>query len=160
MSYEEESRCIFCDIAVGNAPAHIVHQDDVILAFLDKRPVFAGHCLVVPRKHFATLTDIPSYIMEPLFANAKLLSQAIEASMGAGGTFIAINNKVSQSVPHFHIHVIPRKKGDGLKGFFWPRIRYRNEEYMEQVRDRIAQAVSEMRENDRYTSLVEQDFIK
>ncbi|MDY6833182.1 MAG: HIT family protein [Chloroflexota bacterium] len=146
MSDKEKSGCIFCDIAIGNAPAYIVYQDDVILAFLDKRPVFAGHCLVVPKKHFATLTDIPSYIMEPLFANAKLISKAIEASMGAGGTFIAINNKVSQSVPHFHIHVIPRTKGDGLKGFFWPRMRYRDEEYVEQVRDRIAQAVSTTRD--------------
>ncbi len=120
--------CIFCAIAAGTTPAHIVFADAVTVAFLDARPVFKGHVLVVPRAHYPTLPDLPGPLLEPFFGVVRLLSAAVPAALGAQGTFVALNNVVSQSVPHLHAHVVPRTKGDGLRGFFWPRQKYASDE--------------------------------
>src|SRR5512132_598875 len=122
--------CLFCRIAAGTEPAAIVFEDDRSVAFLDVRPLFAGHTLLVPRAHVETLPELPAETVAPLFGSAKLLCVAIERAMGAAGTFVAINNRVSQSVPHLHVHVVPRRPKDGLKGFFWPRQSYRDEAHM------------------------------
>jgi histidine triad (HIT) family protein len=116
--------CPFCAIVAGEAPAHVVLDDDVALAFLDVRPVFPGHVLLVPKAHHETLADLPPDLVEPLFSRAQRLSVAVPAALGAVGTFVAMNNKVSQSVPHLHVHVVPRRPKDGLRGFFWPRTKY------------------------------------
>ena len=113
--------CLFCDIATHKIEAKIVFEDAISLAFLDYRPLFAGHCLLIPKTHYATLADLPEDLVGPLFLNAQHLTKAVEEAMEAEGSFVAMNNVVSQSVPHFHIHIVPRKKGDGLRGFFWPR---------------------------------------
>ena len=118
-----------------------VFQDAKTVAFLDHRPVFPGHTLLIPRQHHETLADLPDELIEPFFRNARLLAQALEQAMAADGTFIAINNKVSQSVPHLHVHIVPRKRKDGLRGFFWPRQKYESDEQMREVRDRIRAAV-------------------
>ena len=116
--------CIFCEIAAGAAEAEIVYSDETSVAFLDARPLFAGHTLLIPRDHHETLDHLPEEQVGDLFLLARRLSVAVRAAMGAEGSFLAMNNKVSQSVPHFHIHVVPRVKGDGLRGFFWPRTKY------------------------------------
>jgi histidine triad (HIT) family protein len=131
------SSCIFCAIVREPAHAEQVFADEHTVAFLDHRPLFPGHVLVVPREHHETLGDLPPVLLAPLFAAARLLTRAIEAALGADGTFVALNNKVSQSVPHLHVHVIPRRKGDGLRGFFWPRVGYTSREQMVETRDRI-----------------------
>lgn len=136
--------CAFCDIIAGNATTHIVFEDEACLAFLDKRPLFPGHCLLVPKKHIGNLPELDSALIKPLFSITRLLSGAVETAMKAEGTFVAINNKVSQSVPHLHIHVVPRKKKDGLKGFFWPRNPYRDEEHMLEVCERIKKVISDL----------------
>lgn len=133
--------CVFCEIARGGSPAHIVLQDDVVTAFLDLRPVFPGHVLVVPRDHHETLTDLPDELIEPFFKRVRLLAGAVQSAMGAEGTFVAMNNKVSQSVPHLHAHIVPRKRKDGLRGFFWPRKRYSGDDEMSAVAERIRMAV-------------------
>jgi histidine triad (HIT) family protein len=120
--------CVFCEIVAGSRPAHRVFEDEACLGFLDARPVFAGHVLLVPRRHHETLTDLPAELLGPLFATTQRTVQAVETALGADGTFVAINNKVSQSVPHLHVHVVPRKKKDGLRGFFWPRQKYASDE--------------------------------
>jgi histidine triad (HIT) family protein len=120
--------CVFCAIAAGDVPAFVVSSSDSYVAFLDTRPVFKGHVLVAPRTHVVTLADLPSSDVGPYFAYVRSLSTAVEKALGAGGTFVAINNKVSQSVPHLHTHVVPRTKGDGLRGFFWPRTKYASDE--------------------------------
>jgi histidine triad (HIT) family protein len=135
--------CTFCRI-VGDAGALTVYEDDDVLAFLDHRPLFPGHCLVVPRDHHETLGDLPPAAVAPLFLATRLLGRAVEEAMEAEGTFVAINNKVSQSVPHLHVHVVPRKKGDGLRGFFWPRQRYEGPEAMERTRERLRAAVDRL----------------
>jgi histidine triad (HIT) family protein len=132
--------CIFCEIAAGRADAAIIFADDRFTAFLDARPVFLGHVLVVPNQHVETLPELPQELIEPLFLRAQALAAALPVALGCEGTFVAMNNKVSQSVPHLHVHVVPRTKGDGLRGFFWPRIKYGSTEEMEQYRTRIAQA--------------------
>ena len=116
--------CLFCRIVAGDEPAHIVldHPDGV--AFLDVRPVFPGHTLLVPRDHHETLPELPADRVAPFFALAQRIAAAIPAALGAQGTFVAMNNVVSQSVPHLHVHTVPRTKGDGLRGFFWPRQKY------------------------------------
>ena len=113
------------------------------MAFLDHRPVFPGHCLLVPKDHHETLADLPDKLIAPLFHNAQLLARAVEAGLQAHGTFVAMNNRVSQSVPHLHVHVVPRRRKDGLKGFFWPRQPYKNDEEIRLVREAIRQALSE-----------------
>ena len=114
------ANCTFCNIVRGEVSSDRVFEDEFSLAFLDHRPVFPGHCLLVPRQHIPTLNDLPTELMGPLFANTQLLALAMEQGLLAEGTFIAINNRVSQSVPHLHIHVVPRRKKDGLKGFLAP----------------------------------------
>jgi histidine triad (HIT) family protein len=133
--------CVFCEIASGAREAPIVHQDAATIAFLDHRPLFPGHVLLVPRGHHELLADLPADQVGPLFQGARVLSQAVQSALEAEGTFLAINNGVSQSVPHVHVHVIPRRKGDGLKGFFWPRVHYRDAGHLEDVRSRIERAV-------------------
>jgi histidine triad (HIT) family protein len=113
--------CIFCSIVSGAAEAEIVHADDDSIAFLDARPLFPGHTLLVPRAHHETLADLPEERVGGLFRLTRRLSTAVRDAMGAEGSFVAINNRVSQSVPHLHVHIVPRVKGDGLRGFFWPR---------------------------------------
>jgi histidine triad (HIT) family protein len=132
--------CAFCDIAEGRTPAHIVFEDDATLAFLDHRPIFPGHTLLIPRAHFETLADLPSDLVGPFFTVAQKLAVAVEASMEAEGSFVALNNKVSQSVPHLHVHVVPRRRKDGLRGFFWPRTRYASEAEMADVAERVRAA--------------------
>ena len=116
--------CVFCSIVTGVTPAHRVHADDDFVAFLDARPVFKGHVLLVPRTHVVTLPDLPDALRDPFLAAAQRLASAMVDGLGAQGSFVAMNNTVSQSVPHLHCHVVPRTKGDGLRGFFWPRTRY------------------------------------
>lgn len=116
--------CVFCSIVKGDVPANVVLDDGVCLAFLDTKPVFFGHVLVVPRAHVVTLPELAPDRVGPLFARVQLLAAALPKAMEAEGSFVALNNVVSQSVPHLHVHVVPRKKGDGLKGFFWPRRKY------------------------------------
>lgn len=132
--------CVFCRIAAGDVPAHLVHADDDFLVFLDHRPLFAGHTLVVPRPHVDTFLDLDPARVGPLFQLVQRTSRAVERGMGADGVFNAINNKVSQSVPHLNVHVIPRRLKDGLKGFFWPRYKYSGEDEMIRTRDAIAGA--------------------
>ena len=119
--------CLFCAIVAGEQEAEIVFEDDLSLAFLDHRPLFPGHSLLVPRVHHEAIWDLPDDLVEPLFLNARLLSGAVREAMGAQGAFVAANNVVSQSVPHFHIHAVPRVRKDGLRGFFWPRSKYESE---------------------------------
>ena len=133
--------CAFCDIVHGRTAAHVVYEDGVSMAFLDARPLFAGHVLLAPREHIETFAELPPPLVAPLFEAAQRLSRAVETAMNAEGTFVAMNNRVSQSVPHLHIHIVPRRKKDGLKGFFWPRGRYAGAEEMEAVRARLEAAV-------------------
>jgi histidine triad (HIT) family protein len=134
--------CLFCGIIAGTVPAQIVLADDVAVAFLDARPVFKGHALIVPRDHYVTLADLPAGLVGPFFARVQRLSAAMPAAFGAQGSFVASNNVVSQSVPHLHVHVVPRTRGDGLRGFFWPRVKYASEEeaagYAKRLRDALA----------------------
>jgi len=119
---------MFCAIAAGAVPAHVVFSDEDTTAFLDARPVFKGHVLVVPREHVVTLGDLPDDLIAPYFRAVRLISAAVPAALGSQGTFVAANNVVSQSVPHLHTHVVPRTRGDGLRGFFWPRHKYESDE--------------------------------
>ena len=136
--------CLFCRIISGEVASHVILEDNSCLAFLDHRPLFAGHCLLVPKVHYETLADLPAVLLAPLFANAQLLSKAMEQGLGAGGSFVAINSRVSQSVPHLHIHVVPRRKGDGLKGFFWPRHPYRDVQSMADVQEALRSAITKL----------------
>ena len=119
-----DNDCLFCGIIAGTTPAAIVLETDDVVGFLDVRPVFKGHTLLVPREHLVTLSDLPESLMVPLFGTAQRVADAITSGLGAQGTFVAMNNVVSQSVAHLHVHVVPRTKGDGLRGFFWPRTKY------------------------------------
>lgn len=121
----------------------MVFEDTSSLAFLDHRPVFHGHVLLATREHIETLADLPAELIQPFFANAQMLARAVEKAMDAEGTFVAINNRVSQSVPHLHIHIVPRRKGDGLRGFFWPRTKYESDEALRTVQAAIQAAVKE-----------------
>jgi len=131
------SACIFCQIASGQLQAALVFADEHCLAFLDHRPLFPGHVLLIPRAHYDTLMSLPEELISPLFANAQRLAKAVLQAMSADGVFVGINNIVSQSVPHLHIHIVPRKRGDGLKGFFWPRHKYSSEAEMQDIARRI-----------------------
>ena len=133
--------CLFCRIVAGEQSAHVVLDEEGTMAFLDVRPVFPGHCLLVPRAHHETLADLPPALVEPVFASARRLARAVEGGMGADGTFVAINNRVSQSVPHLHVHVVPRRRKDGLRGFFWPRQKYESEEAMRDTADAVRAAL-------------------
>src|SRR6266566_2647273 len=137
--------CAFCQIIHIEETASIVFDDSLSLAFLDRRPLFPGHCLLVPKEHFETLADLPSPLVGPLFQNAQLLERAIEEGLAADGTFVAINNHVSQSVPHVHIHLVPRHRKDGLKGFFWPRQRYPDDAALRQVQETLLAAIARLR---------------
>jgi histidine triad (HIT) family protein len=119
----------------------VVFEDEISLAFLDNRPLFPGHSLLIPRRHLETLADLPDDLVGPLFANARLLSRAIPEAMGKPGSFVALNNVISQSVPHLHIHVVPRKPKDGLRGFFWPRSKYESEKQLREVAATVRGAV-------------------
>lgn len=116
--------CGFCEIIGGRVQAEVVLGTDHLLAFLDRRPVFKGHTLLVPREHVQTLPDLPADLRDDFLAAAQRLATAMKDGLGAEGSFVAVNNTVSQSVPHLHLHVVPRTKGDGLRGFFWPRTSY------------------------------------
>ena len=140
-----EDNCLFCRIVSGELPATIVYEDDTSVAFLDHRPLFHGHTLLIPREHVETLGELSSKIVAPYFEAAQLLSRAVESGMDAEGTFVAMNNRVSQSVPHLHVHVVPRRRKDGLKGFFWPRTKYRADEEMEEVKKKITAAVKKIK---------------
>lgn len=129
--------CVFCRVVAGEEPAHVVLETPDVVGFLDTRPVFKGHVLVVPRDHIPTLTEVPDELLAPLLAAARAVAAAVREELGAQGSFVAMNNVVSQSVPHLHVHVVPRTKGDGLRGFFWPRVRYAEgevEEYAARLR--------------------------
>lgn len=133
--------CVFCSIASGALPAHVVLDDDVAIAFLDVKPLFRGHVLVVPRAHVVALPDLDVASVGPLFARVQRVARAVPEAMGAQGSFVAMNNVVSQSVPHLHVHVVPRTKGDGLKGFFWPRTTYANDAAMAETAAKIRSAL-------------------
>lgn len=133
--------CIFCDIVAGSAPADIVWADDVAVAFLDRTPLFWGHTLVVPARHVVQLTDLAGTATGPFFRRVQMIAAVMPEALGASGTFVAMNNIVSQSVAHLHVHVVPRTKGDGLRGFFWPRQKYgevRSADFAERLRVGLA----------------------
>ena len=137
--------CLFCGIVAGTEPGHLVAETPDTMAFLDVRPLFPGHTLVVPRQHVETLRDLPASLVEPYFAEVQLLSAVMEDELGAVGSFVGINNRVSQSVPHLHTHVVPRNRKDGLRGFFWPRTKYGSTEEAEEMAARLRAAVSQAR---------------
>jgi histidine triad (HIT) family protein len=134
--------CLFCDIAEQRAPADFVYRDDVSVAFLDLRPLFPGHTLLIPRVHVVTLAELPTDLLEPYFGAARLLARAMEEVLEAQGSFVALNNKVSQSVPHLHTHVVPRKRKDGLRGFFWPRGKYSSPDEMGAVAEHLRAGIA------------------
>jgi len=136
--------CLFCGIVNGEVSASIVFEDEISIAFLDHRPLFPGHSLLVPREHFETLTDLPTTLVGPFFQNAQLLSRAVESALEAEGSFVAMNNRVSQSVPHLHLHVVPRRRKDGLKGFFWPRNKYVDEAHTLTVQKSIQTTITRL----------------
>jgi histidine triad (HIT) family protein len=136
--------CLFCAIVAGEVDAPVVFDDDVSLGFLDHRPLFAGHTLLVPKRHVETLAELPDELIEPYFRAVRLLSAAVPRAMGAQGSFVAANNVVSQSVPHLHFHVVPRVRKDGLRGFFWPRTRYRDGGEANEAAAKIRAAVDEL----------------
>ncbi|KQY63527.1 MULTISPECIES: HIT family protein [unclassified Nocardioides] len=133
--------CVFCAIVAGETPAEVVLETSDLLAFLDQRPVFKGHMLLVPKEHVVTLPDLPARLRAPFLEAGQRLATAVVEGLGAQGSFVAINNVVSQSVPHLHLHVVPRTKGDGLRGFFWPRTKYADDEpgeYAERLREALS----------------------
>lgn len=136
--------CLFCGIVSGEVRASIVFQDEISLAFLDHRPLFPGHSLLIPKSHYETLNDLPSELVGPFFKNVQLLARAVELALEAEGSFVAMNNRISQSVPHLHVHIVPRRKKDGLKGFFWPRNKYKNEEELLNVQRSIQVTIAAM----------------
>jgi histidine triad (HIT) family protein len=136
--------CIFCNIIRGAVPCFKVFEDDISLAFLDHRPLFPGHTLLIVKSHIETLFDLPDFLMGALFTNVRRLSQAVMQGMQAEGAFVAINNRVSQSVPHFHVHIVPRRKGDGLKGFFWPRRAYKDQQEIDATLRAVRSAIAEL----------------
>jgi histidine triad (HIT) family protein len=142
-----DENCTFCNIIRGIVSCHKVFEDDVSLAFLDHRPLFAGHTLFIVKSHIETLPDLPDSLVGALFTNVQLLAQAVMQGMKAEGTFVAINNRVSQSVPHFHVHIVPRRKGDGLKGFFWPRRAYKDAQEIEATLQALHSAIAGLRDS-------------
>lgn len=137
----QRADCVFCGVVAGSTDAERVLDEDGLVAFLDRRPVFKGHVLLVPREHVPTLLELPDGLREPFVAAAQRLARAVQDGLGAQGSFVAVNNTVSQSVPHLHLHVVPRTKGDGLRGFFWPRTTYAEGEaaqYAARLREALA----------------------
>jgi histidine triad (HIT) family protein len=137
--------CLFCEILAGERPAHVVLDEDDVFAFLDIRPLFPGHTLLMPKAHYETLLDLPEELLVPLFGAAQRLAGVMESELGAAGSFVAVNNKVSQSVPHLHVHVVPRNRKDGLRGFFWPRTKYASDDEAAALAARLRDAVSRVR---------------
>jgi histidine triad (HIT) family protein len=133
--------CLFCRIVAGEERAALVLDEERLVAFLDVRPVFKGHTLLVPRDHVDTLPDLPAELRDPFLDAGQRLSLAMQEGLGSQGSFVAVNNVVSQSVPHLHLHVVPRTKGDGLRGFFWPRTKYAGPDEMEEYADRLRAAL-------------------
>jgi histidine triad (HIT) family protein len=134
--------CAFCEVMAGQRPAETVFADDHVVAFLDHRPVFKGHVLVVPREHVVTLIDLPGPAVGPFFERVQRVTRGVTIGMGADGSFVAINNVVSQSVAHLHVHVVPRRRKDGLRGFFWPRLRYDSDDETAATARRIRDAIT------------------
>jgi histidine triad (HIT) family protein len=134
--------CAFCAIVAGGGDARVVFADEMSIAFLDNRPLFPGHTLLVPREHNEAIWDLPDELVGPLFLNARLLAAAVREAMDSQGAFVAANNVVSQSVPHFHVHVVPRNRRDGLRGFFWPRRKYASDKEAEAAADAVRAAVA------------------
>lgn len=133
--------CTFCEIVAGRRLAHVVFDDEPVMAFLDDRPLFKGHVLLVPRDHYETLTDLPEHLLAPFFGAARRLAGAMESGLDAAGSFVAMNNRISQSVPHLHTHVVPRNRKDGLRGFFWPRTKYDSDDEAREYAKRIRAAL-------------------
>jgi histidine triad (HIT) family protein len=136
--------CKFCAIAHGEVDARVVFDGDRTLGFLDHRPVFPGHVLLIPREHRETMLDAEPDLLAALFADAQLLARAVEEGLGADGTFVAVNNRVSQSVPHLHVHIVPRRRKDGLRGFFWPRNPYDDDRHAAEVQEALRAAVARL----------------
>ena len=139
---DAENTCIFCSIIAGSTPAEVVLDEEQVLAFLDARPVFPGHVLVVPREHHVTLPDLPAALLPVVFGAAQRVAAAVVDGLEADGSFVAMNNVVSQSVPHLHVHVVPRRRKDGLRGFFWPRQKYESDGAMAEVARKIRAALA------------------
>lgn len=139
--------CIFCNIIRGAVPCFKVFEDDISLAFLDHHPLFPGHTLLIVKSHIETLFDLPDSLMGALFTNVRSLSEAVVRGMQADGAFVAINNRISQSVPHFHVHIVPRRKGDGLKGFFWPRRAYKDQHEIDATLRALHSAIEELQDS-------------
>ena len=137
-----ENGCIFCDLLLRKTQSSVVFEDDYTFTFLDHRPLFPGHCLLIPKSHFETIEELPDNFISPVFLTVRMLSAAVRQAMSAEGTFVAANNRVSQSVAHFHVHIVPRRKGDGLKGFFWPRRKYKDAAEVESVLKSLQAAIA------------------
>lgn len=140
----EQPRCVFCQIISGSIAASVVFEDADSIAFLDSHPLFLGHVLLCPRDHYATMSDLPPGLIGPLFTNAQLLCKAVETALHGDGTFVAINNRISQTVPHLHVHVVPRRHKDGLRGFFWPRQKYQDDDARRVVTEAIRREVQNL----------------
>jgi histidine triad (HIT) family protein len=136
-SSTQKEDCDFCNIVAGKLSARIVFEDQISLAFLDRRPVFLGHCLLIPKAHYETFEDLPHEIIGPLFSNCRRVTKAVRKALNADGTFLGINNRISQSVHHMHIHIVPRRAKDGLRGFFWPRQKYESDRQELQIQGAI-----------------------
>ena len=136
--------CLFCRIIAGDVEAMIVYEDETTVVFLDHRPLFPGHCLVTPRDHYETLDNLPHELTGEFFKKVQQINKAVEIAMESEGTFVAMNNRVSQSVPHLHVHVVPRRRKDGLKGFFWPRNKYESAEAMKKTQTAIQKTIREL----------------
>jgi histidine triad (HIT) family protein len=134
--------CLFCAIADTSAPARVVMRDDIAVAFLDRSPVFKGHVLITPRRHVVTLADLDGALVGPLFQRVQLVAARMPEALDCEGTFVALNNVVSQSVAHLHVHVVPRRRKDGLRGFFWPRTRYESDEEADAYAERLFRALA------------------
>ena len=145
LSGEKTEQCPFCKIVIGELDVLRVFEDDMSIAFLDNYPVFPGHCLLVPKAHHQLVEQLPQSLVASLFTNLQLVAEGVKGGMNANGTFIGINNGVSQHVPHLHIHVIPRRKGDGLKGFFWPRTKYPDEKTAGDIQQAIKSAIDALK---------------
>jgi histidine triad (HIT) family protein len=137
-----EPPCLFCDAISGALPVRTVLNDDIVMVFLDRSPVFKGHVLVVPKQHVVTLADLDADLLGPMFERVQRVSARMPEALGCDGTFVAINNVISQSVAHLHVHVVPRRRKDGLRGFFWPRVKYESDAEADDYARRLADALA------------------